>query len=304
MKKGILFITGLSIAAFFYGCNTDITNQEDPADDELTIAEVEVSALKTMESMDEEVNAARFAAHLRGIYNPHFVVPRHHFGPNFPECATVTVDRDSFPKTVTIEYGEDCITRRGISKTGTVIITISDSIHLPGSTYTVEYIDLIVGRKLINLEASYTFEGYNDDQNAVVSWESFSTVIRRDSIMIERRFSHTKEWLSGFETPYIDDDQFILTGGGSVNINDRYEFSRVIVDPLFFDRACRFILSGVIEITRNGETMIIDFGDGECDNIAVATKDGESKEIELISERFKERFQRRHKNMRQENGWW
>ena len=29
--------------------------------------------------------------------------------------------------------------------------------------------------------------------------------------------------------------------------------------------------------------MIIDFGDGECDNLAVVTKDGESEEIELIS---------------------
>ena len=294
----------LVLMAFFTACDTQFQDQTDAGSDELTIAETEISALKTMESMDEEVNAARFAAHLRGIYNPFFVVPRHHFGEHFPDCATVTVDRDSFPKTVTIVYGEDCVTRRGIKKSGTVIITLSDSVHTPGSTYSVQYIDLQLGNKLINLEASYTYEGLNENNNPVVSWESYSTTIKRDSIVIKRRFSHTKEWLSGFRTAYIDDDQFLLTGGGQVKINDRYEFSRVIIDPLYFDRACRFILSGVIEITRNGESMLIDFGDGECDNIATVTKDGESAEIELISERFKDRFQRRDKNMRQENGWW
>jgi len=280
------------------------TEQEPSATDELTIAELEVSALKDLESVDEEVNAARFAGMLRGIHDPNFVVPRWHFGDNFPDCATVTVDRDSFPKTITIVYEENCITRRGVVKSGTIKITLSDSINTPGSTYTVEYIDLMINRKKINLTANYTYEGLNENENPVVSWESYSTVVMRDSIVMKRRFSHTKEWLDGFDTPYIDDDKFLLSGGGSVKINNRYEFSRVILEPLFFDRACRFILSGVIEITRNGESMIIDFGDGECDNIATVTKDGETLEIELISERIRENINRRERNLKQENGWW
>ncbi len=304
MKKQIFFLAFLTTTVLFTGCDLTIQDQEDSATDDLTIAEIEVDALKSMESIDEEVTAARFAAHLRGIYDPYFVVPRWHFGNNFPDCATVTVDRDSFPKTVKIVYGDDCVTRSGVTKSGTVIITLSDSVTTPGSTYTVQYIDLVVGNKMINLTASYTYEGLNGKGNPLVSWESNSTEMVRDSIEITRRFSHSKEWLSGFETPGIDDDMFLLTGGGIVNVNDRYEFSRVIIDPLLFDRACRFILSGVIEITRNDESMVIDFGDGECDNIAVVTKDGDSEEIELISGKFREDFKRRDRNMKQNKGWW
>jgi hypothetical protein len=50
--------------------------------------------------------------------------------------------------------------------------------------------------------------------------------------------------------------------------------------------------------------MLIDFGDGACDNIAVVIKDGESAEIELISGKFKDGFQRGNRNMRKNKGWW
>jgi hypothetical protein len=215
--------------ALFTSCDDALLNQEETGLDEVTIAEIEVSDLKSLESVAKEVDVARFAVNLKGLYNPHFRVPREALGHNFPECATVTVDRDSFPKTVTIEYGEDCVTRNGLTKTGTVIIIMSDSLKTPGSTYSVQFIDLHVGKKLINRTATYTYEGENENNNIVVSWESQSTILIRDSITITRNSSLSKEWLSGFETKYIDDDIFLISGGGSVNINDKYNFSRTIV---------------------------------------------------------------------------
>ena len=304
MKKGIIFKFSLILIVFFTSCDNALVNQDDTGLDELTIAELEVSSLKSLDSVDEDVNTACSAANLKGLYNPHFRVPRRFLGQNFPDCATVTVEQDSFPKTIIIEYGEYCVNHNGITKTGIIKIVVSDSLKTPGSTYSVEYINLQIGNKLINQSAIHTFEGENENNNIVVSWESQSTIIIRDSIIINRSSNHSKEWLAGFETPYFDDNIFLITGEGTININDRYNFTRTIVDPLLIDRACRFILSGIIEITRNDETMIIDYGDGECDNIAVVTKDGESAEIELISERFKDGFQRRNRNIRKDRGWW
>ena len=304
MKRVIYLFTGLSILLYFTACDNLNINTSSELSDELTIAEVEVGALKSAESVEEEVDAAKFAYNFADMYNPHFKIPRYHFGNHFPECANVTVENDSFPKTITIEYGEDCVTRRGLVKTGTVVITISDSVRTPGSTYTVEYIDLQVGPRLMNLYATHTYEGPNADSNEVVSWEYTSTTVIRDSITIVREGERTKEWLDGFGTPYIDDDKFLLNGNATASINDNIEYTRTIIDPLYVDRACRFILSGVVEIDRNGEIMLIDFGEGECDNIATVTKDGESEEIELISERFRDGFQRKHRNMRKDKGWW
>jgi hypothetical protein len=47
-------------------------------------------------------------------------------------------------------------------------------------------------------------------------------------------------------------------------------------------RVCQFIVSGVVEIEREGaEPFKLDYGSGECDNKAVVTRGSESKEIQL-----------------------
>jgi hypothetical protein len=47
--------------------------------------------------------------------------------------------------------------------------------------------------------------------------------------------------------------------------------------------ACRkpFPVSGTVSIIKNDATSILDFGNGECDNLATITIDGITKEIRL-----------------------
>ncbi len=304
MKKGIIILISAIFAFTVSSCDFSTNENEVSASDEYTIAEDEISALKSEESTDEEISTARFAGHFPGFTGPRMIIPRYFFGPNFPECAEVTVEGETFPKIVTIVYGEDCITRRGISKTGTIIITLSDTITNPGAEYTLEYVDMIINNKQVEKTATFINEGMNENGNWVISSESVTTISKNDTLIVTREFSQSREWLAGFETPEFRDDIFLKTGGGSIALNGDMKFEREITDPLLIDRSCQFILSGVVEITRNDETMIIDFGDGECDNIAVVTKDGISEEIELISGKFRRGFQRRQHNMHRNNGWW
>jgi hypothetical protein len=47
-------------------------------------------------------------------------------------------------------------------------------------------------------------------------------------------------------------------------------------------RDCRYIVQGVVEITLNGELVSsLDYGDGECDDVAILTQDGETAEVDL-----------------------
>jgi len=50
--------------------------------------------------------------------------------------------------------------------------------------------------------------------------------------------------------------------------------------------------------------MAIDFGNGECDNIATVKKDGETAEIDLNNCHFKNRFKMQKRNFRRPKGWW
>jgi hypothetical protein len=58
--------------------------------------------------------------------------------------------------------------------------------------------------------------------------------------------------------------------------------------PLIFDGSCEFIKSGVVELTKNSSTAIINYGDGTCDSKAIVTIDGTTEEISLHSHRFGE----------------
>ncbi|MEZ5000555.1 MAG: hypothetical protein R2744_05595 [Bacteroidales bacterium] len=209
-----------------------------------------------------------------------------------------------FPKEIIIDYGEDCFTRNGLQITGTVTITISDTIINEGAEITVVYDNVTIGERSVDRETTILNEGMNEDGNWVISTSMLSTVTYGEDLVITRDYAGEKEWINGFLTPQCFDDQLYQTGGGTITVNDELVFTRTITVPLYIDKSCRFILSGVIEITRGEETMTIDYGDGECDNIAVVTKDGESEEIELNSCRFGTGFQRHLRHIRRINGWW
>ena len=141
----------------------------------------------------------------------------------------------------------------------------------------------------------------------MISFESLSTTSfekKEEVYTIVREFSGQREWLEGFDTPEAIDDIFLFTSNGSITVNENLKYEKTTVEPLLIDRTCKWPLSGILEITRGGETMTIDFGTGECDNIALVTKDGETEEIELNSGKFKDGFNRKEKNMNQNKGWW
>ncbi|MCP4312719.1 MAG: hypothetical protein GY790_15765 [Bacteroidetes bacterium] len=308
MMKKYLFIVAAALAVIAVGCENDnMKFQEVETDgEELTIAEDEVFSIKSAESTDSDIDAANHAAGLfRGGMG---VRGAHHFlGNNFPKCATVTVSGATFPKEIVIDYGDGCSGRQGMGRAGTVSIVMSDTITVAGAVYTVTFDSVTVGNRLIEKTSTMTNEGVNENGNWVISSEMvmITTKKKQNNIMyIKREFSGQKEWLSGFETPENEDDQFLKSGGGTITVNDSMKFEREITEPLFIDRTCRYPMSGVVEITRNDEFMTINYGDGECDNIALVTKDGIEEEIELEGCEFKKEFRRKNKNMKKKKGWW
>ena len=43
--------------------------------------------------------------------------------------------------------------------------------------------------------------------------------------------------------------------------------------------ACKFLVSGIVEIEKNDKKKILDYGDGECNNWASLTFEGKTYEI-------------------------
>ena len=305
MKKRWILAVGVVAALFIAGCEQSGTSFED-FDENITMAEEEIADLKAAEATASDVSSARFGGHL--LQGGMMVGGSHlFFGTGFPPCATVTVDSDEFPKTITIDYSEGCTGRMGLEKKGIVTIEMSDTIINPGAVYTVTMENLTMGQREISKTATFTNDGLNEIDNWVISFESFSTTTfekQGEEFIIERDFSGMREWLNGFDTPEVSDDQLLVSRSGSITVNGNLKFSKTTVDPLLIDRTCKWPLSGIVEITRADEIMTIDYGTGECDNIALVTKDDMSEEIELNSGKFRKGFQRHNKHMKQNKGWW
>ena len=125
--------------------------------------------------------------------------------------------------------------------------------------------------------------GINASQNVVFSVTlTQGKLIFPDGRTVERSFSHEREWIAGFLTRNIWDDECLITGAAEGVTIRGFAYTKTISSALHWKRVCKFIVSGVVMIEREGkETAILDYGSGECDAKAVLTIGDVSKEILL-----------------------
>jgi hypothetical protein len=201
-------------------------------------------------------------------------------------CPAVTIDHPSdavWPKTITIDFGDGCEGLYKITRAGRIIIVVTGPRLEVGTTKTVTFENYYFNG--IKVEGTKVFEnmGYNDNQNVVIEVAlTGGKLTLPDSKTIERSFVHQREWVAGLLTRNIWDDECMITGTAEgVNING-ISYTNTITTALHWKRVCRFVVSGVILIEREGrEPVTLDFGTGECDALATVTVGDKSKEITL-----------------------
>jgi hypothetical protein len=207
--------------------------------------------------------------------------------PHIDSCVNVTVSSSSYPREIVIDYGTGCTDRMGHTRKGKIVIDISDTITNAGATQTLTYQDFYVDSIKIELTESLKNLGKNSAGNWVIEKKSDRTITRNMDKSVESSVE-SDEWISGFETTDRTDDIFYESGSGSITINDTATFSKNIAKPLLVDRSCEYIKSGIVVLTKNSNTVTIDYGDGTCDNKATVTINGTTEEIELRGCKFRE----------------
>jgi hypothetical protein len=303
MKSKLIIGAVLVVLSGFYSCQkSDRLSNSSSLATTLTASVAEVVGNQvsnvtgtTEHSLSLESFDGHGYAHVLGNFSiGNFGIPNYglngigHFKfgiPHIDSCAVVTVSSETFPKEITIEYAGTCNEHHGHIMKGKIIIDISDSLTVPGSVETITYQDFYIDSMKVDLNAEITNIGKNADGNWVIRKEYDQTITRGDLVCV-RQNKETQEWKSGFETRDKSDNVYYLTGSGSVSINDTATYIKTITTPLLFDASCDYISSGVVELTKNGSTAIIDYGDGTCDNKATVTIDGTTEEINLHSCKF------------------
>ncbi|MBC7886414.1 MAG: hypothetical protein H7Z13_00890 [Ferruginibacter sp.] len=190
-------------------------------------------------------------------------------------CASVTVTPlIGFPKTIKIDFGTGCTSGNGIFRKGIIRITLSDSLRKTGSTSVL------------------TFDGYYVNgfkKEGIITWTNNSTATIKGW---QRKVENGKitapsgvYWLhsgiktvvqtAGYATPRnLLDDIFSITGNSSVTNANGVTRTSTIIDPLQKKTICENITKGSIQLSGPNHTALIDFGNGDCNNIATISING------------------------------
>lgn len=211
-------------------------------------------------------------------------------------CYTVTVTRlnppDLFPVKVVIDFGTTgCRGLDGHFRRGKIITVYTGRILNPGAMATTTfdgfYVDTIKvegTHKIANTSATNITRQFTIDvTDARLTKPSGNFVQWNNHKVITQ--------LEGLATPYVPlDDVFKIEGSA----NGRAQrgglivaWESNIVEPLFKRFNCRWIVQGKVRTIRRNTTAtspwvaVLDFGNGICDNLAVITINGVSRQITL-----------------------
>jgi hypothetical protein len=200
------------------------------------------------------------------------------------ECATVTLDTTVMPRVLTVDFGEEnCLCNDGKYRRGQIIITFNGRYRQPGTVITHGFNNFYVDDNQVDGTKVVTNMGLNTSNNIYFTIEVVGVInLAGNGGTISWNSSREREWIQGFETGNRWDDIYLITGEASGIRPNGSTWTREIINPLRIELACRFIVSGTVEIVpENRPARILDFGSGDCDNVATVIVNGVTYTIYL-----------------------
>jgi len=201
------------------------------------------------------------------------------------ECAVV--ERDTANQIITVDYGDGCEADGKLLK-GKIIITYNLRKLQPGAFREVTFEDFHVDD--VKVEGTRRLENISvdlDDNPTFSITLTGGKLTFTDSTFASREASKVKTWFRG-ANPLRD--QTHVDGEASGTRRDGISYNVDITQTLIYKRSCRaakvFIpVQGVKEITYDGNTAIVDYGDGSCDNEVTITLNDEEPVVKTITPR-------------------
>ena len=201
---------------------------------------------------------------------------------------TITIDKKdsvTFPKTITIDYGTiGIVGKRGNTLKGKIIVVVSNKMWIANSSRTITFVGFSINDNAIRGSKIFTFKGLNSDKNPYWTISVKDTINRVDGAIVIRNSEHTRIKIDNNNTPQVNWDDHFSISGSSNGVNAKgIAYTQVIdnANPLLIGGGWPFFTKGIVTITTENKTAIIDYGDGALDNKATVTVNGVTKEITL-----------------------
>jgi hypothetical protein len=286
-KLSLHFLIALTMTfslVFFSACNKTDTKIDLTEEEALLEVQDETLAAELFDEIAEIGDEAIFVTEINTKSTLATVPVR------LNQCATITREFVDNSIVVTINFGdENCEGPDGKLRRGKIIITRSGR-YWDGAVRVVYTFDnfFVNDNQLLGTKE---FTGYiNDDGNRASSMIiDGSIILANDAGTITWESERHRVVVEGSNTWIKADDRIEVTGFSN-GVNAAGEtFSSEIIEPLvriYQDGCFRFYVAGIVKILKaDGTEVVINYGDGTCDNLAEVTIDGVTQIIELGTRR-------------------
>ncbi len=263
--------------AFLFSCQKENSSVTPDITDEEAVAYTDESA-QAEASFDDAEDVGMIAAEEEGIaseggrgYMPLFEELRLRLGP----CATITVtpNDSTYPKTITIDFGNGCICADGKFRKGAIVIHLTGPIRRSGSVMTINFRDFYLNRA--HIEGTKVVSNLSANSNI-----KFTVQVVGGKVT----FPNGRGWqydglkyvaqVEGGATRVIRDDVYRIEGRSKTQFNNGLTVNLNTETPLIKKVACPWVSNGVLKIKINARVLFLDFGapdNGHCDNKALLT---------------------------------
>lgn len=193
----------------------------------------------------------------------------------FTACTIITVEANGNDTgTITLDFGDGCTLNNGATVAGIINLEYQAIVN-NSRTITYSFQDFtynnngVVGsgriiRKLMNA---------NGNPESRVN-ETITVSFPNSTITATRVGERIAEWVAGVGSGTWTDNVYHIEGNWNTNFTNGFERSGEVTKTLVRELSCVYLVEGALEISQDGLTGTIDFGDGACDNQATFTFNG------------------------------
>ncbi len=197
-------------------------------------------------------------------------------------------NQGQYPDSMVMNYGMGTHLNNGRVMSGSMVIHTSNEPNGNGYTREITYGGFHVDSMSISGMTTVVVSG--DHQNEGMHSVSGDLLITMpDGTTIHRESEIVRVWLEGNDTKLDPTDDVMQVTGHVINtINENGTetiYRKDIIEPLIKSTGCRYFSQGIIELSQDGNLIAtLNYGDGECDDAAILTKNGEESLEIVLSE--------------------
>ena len=267
----------LAVSLMLIGFNSCQKDQTTTSFDEVSLSQQETQADETLadvdllvdEAVDSNFGQLKSASISGNLY--------------LGDCPVVTVNKDASPQVITIDFGTSCTGKDGKVRSGKIVVTSSSFTTFP-SIRTKTFDNYFVNGKKIEGSVIKTISKDQVNNIRTAQLQEDVTITFPANEGTAHRVANLTRQYQRNTLDNRDDNQIVSWGTVEFTRVSGVKLTKTIAaeTPLVFTVACHHIVSGIVSVsTSNNRNWTIDYGNGDCDNLATLTIGNKTKEIKI-----------------------